>query len=252
MLANLHKKPLAVLIALVILVGTYLAITKYNSGTIYRFGKPAEFTGTFHRGIFENCCVNGGSVNTPYLYVDLPEKVVFKDGTDPNVKNMSVQIETNSAFSQLKEGQTITVQCGDLWEGNAGHYALSVYCKSPTLKNASPVTAQPVVNINTLKEIDKAGLIDYSSPSAIMNSCVVIIAGLMTNPDLTPKAKELLNESGTAYAEQLKIELRKDPNGVEAAARAADNVLPKFLMSFRSNEQEVAINAGTACLKALQ
>lgn len=101
----------------------------------YQFDKPAQFTGTFHQGVFENCCTNGESVNTPYFYLTLPKEATFNGGINGTFKQSDIQIERIvNAFSSVRDGQTITVVCKDLWEGTTGHYALSVYCKDPSIK----------------------------------------------------------------------------------------------------------------------
>ena len=187
-------------------------------------------------------------------------EVDFKGGSESLIKKSAIQIETNEQiFDRVQEGQIVTINCSDLWEGNTGHYALSLYCKGPSIKdigsaqeNKSSQLLQPKINLATLKNIDNAGLISYTSPSATMNSCVVILAALASNPDLSPNAAKSLKDKATQYAALLKIELEKDPNGVASSAQVADKLMADVVAILQADEHEAVVNAGTACIKALQ
>lgn len=91
--------------------------------------------------MFDDCCVGGQETKQRYFFIRLERKIdiisQFNDETEKTMKGVElVQLGAKQAdLGNLKEGQTITVSCKDLWYGNTGHYALPAYCTEAKIKN---------------------------------------------------------------------------------------------------------------------
>lgn len=112
----------------------FILITTNSYGSSLKFGEPYLFEGKFYTGIFDNCCSNGVSSKTKFTYVELNSPLSIKSNLgNTSFKFTKVQISYDQSSSKILEGTPIKVYCSDLWEGNTGHYALSVYCKDPKI-----------------------------------------------------------------------------------------------------------------------
>jgi ribosomal protein S27E len=103
----------------------------------YSLGNTVLLKGYFHKDTFNDCCFNGESKKENYLYIELPNKVKFIDDDNTNgYLESKVQIAWNQTyFEAIKEGRGITVKCGNIFASPTGHYALPIYCDSPSVED---------------------------------------------------------------------------------------------------------------------
>jgi hypothetical protein len=143
-----HRVPIlsaifATLIAIACLASTPTAhAQQHTSAESHPAGKliwdwPAELTGVFAQGMFENCCINGNSTNQRYYSIKLDHKVSIEDNVQPGEQGVNDDSETAELQLGVRSkdlpqgiipGTPIAVHCNALWEGMTGHYALTNYC----------------------------------------------------------------------------------------------------------------------------
>jgi curved DNA-binding protein CbpA len=96
-------------------------------------GSPAVLSGTYYLKTFENCCFDGKQINETYNHLKLDKSINFISEDEPNGKFSNrieeIEISRNAKLKpNIKNGDTIEVQCSNIFYSPTMHYALPVYC----------------------------------------------------------------------------------------------------------------------------
>jgi hypothetical protein len=105
----------------------------WNQGTVLQ--------GTYHRGVFQDCCTSGKEITSPYHFIRLESPIEIIDvfgnlfGDVPKYVMTGMQEVQLSGQLQIPtgiaEGDKFEITCKELRFGDNGHYALPVYCVHP-------------------------------------------------------------------------------------------------------------------------
>lgn len=127
----------------------------------FEWGKTAILKGSFHLGIFTNCCLLGKETKQRYYFIRLGMNADIisqvNDETEPTLRDVqTIQLDSgkNAYFNNMKDGEEIAVSCKELQYGNTGHYALQAYCSEATPMLPTVLTnavTPPGVAIVTIK-----------------------------------------------------------------------------------------------------
>ena len=114
-------------------------VVKLNNQRV-EWGTPVTLNGIIKFNFFDNCCFEGKSKKTRYAYIVLDKKIDLIENDESRREwNMYgvgiIQISLTDEIKKLSNGEYVSVDCNQLWEGATMHYALPVYCYEPKVIN---------------------------------------------------------------------------------------------------------------------